>query len=251
MPTLSLRPRPTARLALVLGLLAAGSIAAAQDPAPAPTRPAAVQNPITRPLSIRITNVPLKDALTYLETVAAVRLSPLWVDENHSTGLDPHLLVSLNLDKTTPLAAIERLLHHSNAGATTDLATWQVAADGSLELGPRSRLNAGKRTVVYDIKDLVHAAPAYTGGPTIDLAAALRAESGGSIFRDDQDFPDTRDPETVRAEDLMELIAEAVEPDQWAAYGGNGATMRLYQGQLVVHAPGYIHRQLAGPAGRR
>ena len=44
----------------------------------------------------------------------------------------------------------------------------------------------------------------------------------------------------------MDLLKELIETEQWADNGGDGATMKLYQGAIIINAPDYIHRQING-----
>ena len=37
-----------------------------------------------------------------------------------------------------------------------------------------------------------------------------------------------------------------MEPDAWDINGGEYATIRYYQGTLIIRAPDYIHRQIGG-----
>src|SRR5690606_7280790 len=66
-----------------------------------------------------------------------------------------------------------------------------------------------------------------------------------------------------RIRNLIDLITTFVEPEQWQDNGGDGGTIRYFQGTLIVNAPDYIHRQINGytfwpdrsvqtlPSGRR
>jgi hypothetical protein len=44
----------------------------------------------------------------------------------------------------------------------------------------------------------------------------------------------------------MEIIQEQCEPEAWTDAGGDWATMRYYQGVLIIRAPDFIHRQIDG-----
>ncbi|MHC4382724.1 MAG: hypothetical protein ACYS0J_07845, partial [Planctomycetota bacterium] len=62
--------------------------------------------------------------------------------------------------------------------------------------------------------------------------------------------------ETERAQVIIDLITESIEPDAWDVNGGDWATIRYYTGTLIIRAPDYIHRQIGGypfatrPVGR-
>ena len=52
--------------------------------------------------------------------------------------------------------------------------------------------------------------------------------------------------ESEKAQAVIDLIVEIVEPDAWDINGGEYATIRFYQGVLIIRAPDYIHRQIGG-----
>ena len=49
-----------------------------------------------------------------------------------------------------------------------------------------------------------------------------------------------------KAQELIDLITETVAPDQWEVNGGK-ATIRIFNGQLIVTAPRSVHDALGGP----
>ena len=49
-----------------------------------------------------------------------------------------------------------------------------------------------------------------------------------------------------KAEELIDMIIESIEPMAWDQNGGSWATIRYYEGSLIVRAPDYIHRQIGG-----
>jgi hypothetical protein len=65
---------------------------------------------------------------------------------------------------------------------------------------------------------------------------------GGGIIGDVGEDPE-RMSEDERAEQLQEIIEEQCEPEAWT---DGTATMRYYQGVLIIRAPDYIHRQIDG-----
>jgi hypothetical protein len=203
---------------------------AAASPTPQPTL-----------VTINIMGAPARDAVRYISTVAGLDLSPLWQDADHEEGLDPDGTIDLGCTAATPSEVLERLVKALGPGVT-----WQTDEQGSIEIGPRSRLNEHARVVIYDVKDLLTETPDYTDVPSIDLQGALQAGSH-SVFREEpSSSTKARHDRQERAEELINLISDTVEPDEWVRNGGRAATIRIYQDSLIVRAPGYIHRQIAG-----
>lgn len=194
-------------------------------------------------ISLRIQGSTLRDSLAAFEHISGLRLRPLWADPDHLEGLDPEMPITLNITAQPPFKALELILI-----AADRTATWQHADDGSIEVGPRSRLNARQRIEVYAVRDLVNAIPDFPEAATIDLQAALSARGGDQSPIREQET-DTWTPAHDRKErmdELVLLLTTLVEPEQWVINGGNGGSIQVHGDVLVVKAPGYIHRQLAG-----
>jgi hypothetical protein len=68
---------------------------------------------------------------------------------------------------------------------------------------------------------------------------------GGGIIGDPGEDPERRS-EDEKSQQLMDIIVEQCEPEAWADNGGDAASMRYYQGVLIIRAPDYIHRQIDG-----
>jgi hypothetical protein len=231
-------------LVAVSPLVAAGAVAppsAAGVPAAA-----AIATQILRldqPVTATFRQARLADAFAWLEAVSNARIQPLWADERHTTGLSPESLVDIRADQTPMIELLQSLL--SQVDDAADPATWQLTAGGAIEVGPRSRLNARRTVRVYNVQDLLVAIPDHARGATIDLQSALQSNSqSGSPIHDDGPLDLGTEQRTDRVAELLDLITATVEPEQWERNGGDGAWIRYFQGQFIVNAPGYIHRQL-------
>jgi hypothetical protein len=43
---------------------------------------------------------------------------------------------------------------------------------------------------------------------------------------------------------VMDLLVNSVEPDIWSVHGGNAGRVSYFDGQLVIHAPRFVHQRL-------
>jgi hypothetical protein len=160
-----------------------------------------------------------------------------------------------------------------------------------VEVGTKERLSlpGALQIKYYPIRDLLFEPPMFDNAPDLDLSSALNQAGGfggggggsgggggggfgggggggggrggggggggGSIFGDPSEAPE-RLSEEERAQQVVDLITETVEPDAWDVNGGDWATIRYYTGTLIIRAPDYIHRQIGGypfatrPVGR-
>ena len=197
---------------------------------------------IASTVTVRVVESRLEDVLAHLEAITPIRFEPMWADRQHA-GLDPELLVSLDLTERPVQEVLERLIEQ--IGDDFSRAAWQIGRDGRVQIGPKSRLNQRTEIVFYDLHDLVFEIPQFVDVPTIDLQAAMQQGGGSSQppFSDPGDEPKT-ELSRAGAEEIADLVAMFVEPLQWVRNGGEGAMMRIWNQQLIVRAPRYVLRQI-------
>lgn len=255
--------RPTSRMpfrTVITLMLAVSSIAVragARPEAPTPTDNRERQQAASllgKPVTIELTDTRLEDVMTFIRDFSGAQIEPVWRDEDGGAGLDKDQRITVSVTNAPVIVLLERVL----AKAETDFspATWQFAPGGGggvIEAGPRARLNEQAYLKTYDIQDLLFVIPDFPDAPQLDLDQVLNqggqgggGGGGGSVLGGD----DQQDVEFVPTEQLaqriIDLITEYVEPEQWQDNGGDGASIRHYSGSLLVRAPDYIHRQLAG-----
>ncbi len=213
---------------------------------------------LSKPLSGEFKGDRLEDAISYIAEVTGVAFEPLWIDDDHAAGLDREHTVALKFESLGALTLLERVLGAVPAEFSGGC-TWQVTERGTVQVGPRVRLNEFKRIEVYPVGDLLRETPEFTNAPSLDLQSALQNQGsgGGSVFRESpQNAPgagpggtEAKSPETS-AEQLIALLARFIEPEQWRVNGGDGAEAEYFQGTLIVRAPEYVHRQINGSRAR-
>ncbi len=216
-------------------------------------------------VTIDLNEARLEDVIVFIEQVGDVDLEPLWLDETTGgagfDGLNKDAPITVKMRDGSLMSILERALEQSQ----TDFAenAWQFTSTGSIEIGPKSRLNDRAFVKLYDVADLIFVVPDFPEVPELDLDTVLQQSSqrggrggGGGIFQD----PDDISIDNILGEEreqtmlLMDLITQSIEPDQWVNNGGDGASITLYKQQLLVRAPDYIHRQIGGydfAGGRR
>jgi hypothetical protein len=201
--------------------------------APTEPRPAEVSRLFTLPIS----GASARDAIGAVQRATGVRIEAHWGEE----ALDPEASVSIPGTPMTARNLVESVLSQCGHG---EPGLWQALEDGTVEVGTRAQLGSRLTVRIYHIRDLLASPPDHGRAPTVDLQAALQASRGQSVLRETPDDPATDEEAVDPAADLIRLITELVEPDQWRDAGG-AATIRIFQGSLIVSAPGFLHRQLA------
>jgi hypothetical protein len=240
-------------LAVVGGASPATARQAATQPAAAtggvPQRATLLK--LMRPVSVDLQDKRLEDIVSFIATSSGADLEPMWADDKNTEGLDKEHLVTVRVQNQTYLQLIERVMEtaRSDIGGAN---TWQMSDTGAIQFGPKERLNKFKRVQIYDINDLVMEVPDYTDVPRIDLQQALQSSQGGgggqSPFREagnNDQAQRTRDRQ-LRIDEVVQLIQQIVEPDQWVENGGSGGSVKVFRGALIVNAPDYMQRGIDG-----
>lgn len=211
---------------------------------------AATAAKLSKPITIELNDSRLEDVFQFLRDFTGADIEVFWEDDGNS-GLDREQRITVAVKDVSVLTLIERVL----AKAASDLspATWQFArSGGALEVGPRSALNRNAYLRTYDVNDLLFQIPDFENAPELDLDQALSQSGGGgggssgSPFSDEDDDENNAPSQAEQAQEVIDLIVESIEPEQWRDNGGDGGTIRFYRGSLLVRAPDYMHRQLSG-----
>lgn len=223
-------------------------------------------NRMLKPVTIELTDQRLGDVMTFIRDLTGADIDAIWGDERID-GLDKEKRVTLSVREKPVLALLERVLDKSTDNAGD--ATWQFTPEGAIEVGLKSSLNKHATLRLYPIQDLLFEIPSFSQVPQLDLNSVLSqggsagaggggggGGGGGSLFSDQgQNQNGENGPlnqnEAAQAQRIINLIIETVEPTQWQDNGGDGASIRFYNGNLMIKAPEYIHRQIAGGIGGR
>ncbi|MDY7109370.1 MAG: hypothetical protein SYC29_12110 [Planctomycetota bacterium] len=227
-------------------------------------------------LTVRFEDTPAREALNYLKTLLGVNIVGRYNDEGISGGIDPDTPINLDVENKPALTVLEMVL--DQCAVDFEECTWQLR-EGYVEVGTKERLGTRRAQEVryYPIRDLLFEPPMFDNAPELDLDSALNqgggqggggggggggfgggggggsgggggggyGGGGGSIFGDPGAEP-PRITEEEKVDQIINLIYEIVEPDGWAANGGEWGSIRYYQGTLIIRAPDFMHRQIGG-----
>jgi hypothetical protein len=231
-------------------------------------------------VSVNFDRVEARKAFEYVAQEMGVPLVVRYAGEGGADGVDPEMEISLVMENAPALTVLERLL---DICAVDTACTWQIR-EGFVEAGTKDRLSvsAARERRMYPIRDLLFEPTMFDNAPDFSLSSALEqgnqggqggggggggfggggggfggggggfgggggggGSGGGSAIGDVGEDPE-RTSDTERAEQLMDIIMEQCEPEAWTDNGGEAASMRYYQGVLIITAPDYIHRQIDG-----
>lgn len=199
-----------------------------------------------KPITANFQDLTLRAIMDYITQQTEANLEIFWMDERTGVGLDPEQIISLKVENMPAITVLERVLSKAE-DAFGSGNNWQMTEWGEMQVGPTSRLNRFNRTEIYDINDLLLVLPEYPDVPQIDLQQALQSSQGGggqSPFQDPGGGEVEEPPIEERAEEIVNLIQDLVEPDHWIE--NTRGSIRYFKGTIIVRAPDYVHRGIVG-----
>jgi hypothetical protein len=222
--------------------------------APTTVRPeAATLSRMQKRLTVSFSEMRLEDIFKYIAEATGADFEVLWTDDRSPEGFNKDTPLSIEAKALPALTLLERIV--TKAAAADDItggATWQMTESGSMQIGPKSRLNKYKRVEVYSIEDLLLDVPNFENAPDFNLQSVLQSGQGGggqSPFQDGangQQDDQNRQTRDQKVQEVIDLITKLVETDQWVDNGGDGATITPFRGTLIIDAPDYVHRGVNG-----
>jgi uncharacterized membrane protein YgcG len=225
-------------------------------------------------LTVSFEEIPVEDVIDYLKDLLGINIIARYDTDRAGVGIDPETPITLDVTDKPALSVVEMVL--AQCGDEFEPCTWQLR-DGFLEVGTKDRLGARSAQEIryYPIRDLLFEPPMFDNAPDLDLSNAMNQQGstgggggggggggfggggggsgggggggggGGNIFGDPEDDPD-RLSEQEKVDQIVDLIIDTVEPDGWAANGGEWGSIRYYSGTLIVRAPDFMQRQIGG-----
>ncbi len=212
---------------------------------------------LMRKVTIEVNETRVEEIVEFVRTLSGADIDVMWLDDDHSEGIDKDATVSFNVTDVTALDLLERVL--AKTGTDFEENDWQLTPSGGFVMGPESRLNRRRTLKLYDVQDMLYEVPNFGNVPALDLDQILQQSSGqgggggGNIVSDDEAGDGEGKSREELVSELIDLVITNIEPEQWEDNGGEGASIRFYRGSLIISAPDYIHRQLGAysvPSGK-
>ncbi|MFO0873367.1 MAG: hypothetical protein U0575_05290 [Phycisphaerales bacterium] len=211
-------------------------------------------------VDVALDDATARDVFDALAEASGLQIVPWYAVEENDPGIDPRQRLALALSDVTLRVALEAIADRCRGSGAS---TWQIH-NGLVEVGPKVQLARETARVprVYAIADLCMDVPSFGGSRSADIAPTplerWAADHGSSLQR--------RTPRLMAA-GLLDFVVQSVEPEAWRksdaqqeemrrrdereaddplSFHGQWGSMWYRQGQLVVVAPDFVHRQLAG-----
>lgn len=235
-----------------------------------------------RDITVRFVDTPARDAINHLKTVLGINIIGRYSDDRTGMGINPETPINIDVVEKPALTVLEMILEQAE-GDFGEETTWQLR-ETFVEVGTKDRLasRSAREVRYYPIGDLLYQPPYFDNAPAFNLGQALQqgggggqgggrggagggggggiggggagggggggggAGGGGGIPIGDPREERERVSEAERAQQIIDIITDTVEPNAWDVTGGEWATLRYYQRTIIINAPDFIHRQIGG-----
>lgn len=228
-------------------MLAAACGYAQQQSQPATNQPAQPRPQLTLDL-FELEDVRMKSAFAMWSAQTNIPLVVNW-NAIEQDGIDIERPVTMSLQNVPSMTVLNLMMQYCTSDGFSTLVL--EAQPNYLEMTTKRQALRRPIVMVYNIRDLVMDVPNFTSAPSFNLTDALsNTNSGGGgnsgggegIFGDEEDNEEERPlSRTERGEQIAQLIRDTIEPDIWLANGGEHASVRYFNGRLIIRAPQYVH----------
>ncbi len=220
-------------------------------------------------LTVNFDQTPAREVFDYVRTTLGINLIARYSDDAIGHGIDPQTPITLSAEDMYAVEVLELILEQC---ATVEACTWQLRKS-FLEVGTKDRLSspAAREVRVYPIDELIYEPPRFNNAPGVGINYLYSGYGGyarpyvgrfsgaygggyyggypggyGGSIGPTLATPTTDQGKSQRAQEIVNLIIDTIEPNAWAQTGGEWASIRYRDGSLIVNAPDYIHRQING-----
>ncbi len=159
------------------------------------------------------------------------------IDQTTSINMDPISAISLG-------TALDLLLEAVSGG----FAELRYSVEnGVVTIATEESLQIELKTLVYDVTDLLGRPADFWAEAGADVAVGGEGEAGTEQLgeQDERDREELLQEALLRADALILLIQETIEPDSWYEAGGEG-TITIYENKkLIVHQSPRVHNAIS------
>jgi len=204
----------------------------------------AVRDRLQQPIPVDFRANALENVIEFLRNVTGVNIFVQW-NSLEAAGVSRDTPVTMQLQNVAAAQALELILDEAggdlvNIGYTIN--------EGVVVIATQQFLSAQTTILTYDIRDLIVQVPSFDEAPEFDLnsVASDSGGGGGGIFDDAGEDDEGDLPRAERIQQIMDLVRNTVDPDNWRMAGGLTSSMEELNGTLIVTTTAENHEQIAG-----
>lgn len=190
--------------------------------------------------------MPFSEAIGVLKNSVdpPLRVFVNWRDLYDNADIDQTTPINMDPISAVPLRRALELLLEAVSGGFVDINF--VVRGGVITIATAASLPSEMETLVYDVTDLIGRPAdfyAETGGA---IAVAGEGEAGTEELEVEEiDRDELIEEATVRAENLVLLIQQTIEPESWYEVGGEGSITVYERKKLIIYQTREVHNQIA------
>jgi hypothetical protein len=209
--------------------------------------------------AIKLDSVAFKDALDFVQDLSGANFHVNWA-ALQAAGVTKDAVIDLHIRGVPLRKALNLIL--SEAAAGNAVLTYYVD-DNVIEITTLELADKVMVTRVYPVDDLLMDVPDFTDAPKFDLSQQQGNSSGtqiggsggggggsssSSLFGGSGSGGDSAPAvsRAQKAQQLVDLITSIVRPEIWTTNGGP-ASIRFFNGSLIVTAPRSVQEAIDGP----
>ncbi|MHC4148112.1 MAG: hypothetical protein ACYSR5_01380 [Planctomycetota bacterium] len=190
--------------------------------------------------------MPLSEAIEELKNSVdpPLKIFVNWRDLYDGADIDQTTPINMDPISAIPLGRGLDLLLEAVSGGFAELD--YAVADGVITIATQESIPSELRTLVYDVTDLLGRPAdfyAETGG---DVSVGGEGEAGTEELgeEDEIDRDELLQMAMLRADNLVLLIEETVEPDSWYSAGGDGTITVHENKKLIIRQTPKVHNDI-------
>jgi hypothetical protein len=210
---------------------------------------------------VQFSGVALGDAIDFLRDVSGANIVVNW-KALEEAGVNKDSPINVRLRAVRFRKALDMVLNEAGGG---DKLGYDVDQN-VITITTRELVDAKMYTRVFPIQDLIMEIPDFTDAPDFSLnstsnnqqqnpqgGGGIGAAGGGgggggstSPFTSGGGTKETVKTKEERAKDLVDLIVSVISPEIWQDNGGK-ASIRYFNGNLIITAPRSVLEAIGGP----
>ena len=191
--------------------------------------------------------MPLSEAIDELKNSVDPPLNVFvnWRDLYDNADIDQTTPINMDPISAISLGTALDLLLEAVSGGFAELR--YAVENGVVTIATEESLQIELKTLVYDVTDLLGRPADFWAEAGADVAVGGEGEAGTEQFgeQDERDREELLQEAILRADALILLIQETIEPDSWYEAGGEGSITVYENKKLIVHQSLRVHNEIS------
>ena len=190
--------------------------------------------------------MPFNEAIEILKNSSdpPLRIFVNWRDLYDNADIDQTTPINMDPISAIPLRKALGLLLDAVSGGFVDINF--IVEGGVITIATTASLPNEMVPLVYDITDLIGRPAEFYASTMGSVTAAGEGEAGTEeIEVEEQDRDQLIEEASIRADNLVLLIQQTINPESWYEAGGDGTITVYERKKLIIHQTREVHDKIA------